>query len=94
MRLFLLLLGNIILLLPGCKSSPPPADLILTGGKVLTQASVTLPSEPTAVAVSAGQIVFVGSDEEALAWKGADTRMMRSGRSAEGSSSSLSARRR
>jgi hypothetical protein len=52
----------------------PAADLLLTGGKVWTAD----PSRPTAeaVAVRGGRVAFVGSDAEAVRWKGPKTQVV------------------
>ncbi|MEE9270942.1 MAG: amidohydrolase [Candidatus Krumholzibacteria bacterium] len=57
----------------GCKSEPP-ADLILTGGRVYTMN----PEQPRAeaVAVRGDRIVFVGGREGALAKKGPGTKIL------------------
>ncbi|MGQ0553672.1 MAG: amidohydrolase [Planctomycetota bacterium] len=68
----------ILALLTACASAPAttlrPADLLLRGGRVHTLDA----AQPTAqaVAVRAGEIVFVGSDAEALPWIGTQTEIV------------------
>ena len=49
-----------------------PADLVLTGGPVMTMGAVRRPAE--AVAVKDGRITFVGSVRDATSWVGPRTR--------------------
>ena len=49
-----------------------PADLVLTGGPVMTMGAVRRPAE--AVAVKDGRITFVGSARDATSWVGPRTR--------------------
>ncbi len=49
-----------------------PADLVLTGGPVMTMGAVRRPAE--AVAVKDGRIAFVGSVRDATSWVGPRTR--------------------
>jgi len=65
-------------LVPGCGSNQPEthADLILVGGQILTQTETTFPAMPTAVAMAAGKILVVGSDEQAQLTMGPDTRVV------------------
>ncbi len=77
----LLASGWLIVHLLGCTSAhspkeveavlPPPADLVLLGGRLLEAESPTA----TAVACRDGRIVFVGSDEQARDWIGPKTRV-------------------
>ncbi|MEN8006454.1 MAG: amidohydrolase [Candidatus Krumholzibacteriota bacterium] len=62
----------------GCGNGPTGshADLILTGGHVLTQTDTPFPTPPTAVAMAAGKILYVGSDDQALQTKGPETRVV------------------
>jgi len=65
------------LLLATCtigRAANPPADLILTGGRVYT----VNPAQPTAdaVAVFGGRILFVGSADSALSLRGPATRLI------------------
>jgi predicted amidohydrolase YtcJ len=59
------------LLLAACGFEPREADLLLTGGVVWSGAAA---DAAQAVAVRAGRIVFVGSDEEAARFRGPLTR--------------------
>ena len=66
-----------VLLLSPAAAAPAPgpaADLLLTHGKVWTAD----PAKPRAeaVAVRDGRVVFVGSDAEAVRWKGGTTRVI------------------
>jgi predicted amidohydrolase YtcJ len=62
----------------GCGTDGPAskADLILTGGHILTQSETTFPTPPTAVALAGGKILSVGSDEQMLQAKGPDTKVV------------------
>jgi len=62
----------------GCGNKPAEnkADLILTGGHVLTQTDTSYPTPPTAVAMAGGKILAVGSDELVLKNKGPETRVV------------------
>jgi hypothetical protein len=64
--------------LAGCGAEPAdhPADLILVGGHILTQTETEFPAPPTAVAMAAGKILLVGSDDQALAAKGPQTKVV------------------
>ena len=59
------------------RSAPPPADLIVTNGKIYTVDD----NHPfvSAMAVRDGRIQFVGSEREALLLKGPSTRMLDAG---------------
>jgi predicted amidohydrolase YtcJ len=82
MRLFLSSLAVILmmtaLLTTGCGSGDPAtgADLILTGGHVLTQSETTFSTPPTAVALAGGKIFSVGADAQVLEARGPDTRII------------------
>ena len=52
------------------------ADLILTGGHILTQSETIYPTPPTAVAVAGRQHPGRGTDEQVLEAKGPDTRVV------------------
>lgn len=54
-----------------------PADLIITGGSVIT-VDASLPAAQ-AVAVAGGEIVAVGTDAEVLEWQGPDTEVLDAG---------------
>jgi len=62
----------------GCGTDGPAskADLILTGGHILTQSETSFPTPPTAVALADGKILFVGSDEQVLQAKGPNTKVV------------------
>ena len=60
----------------GIDQTETAADLILIGGHILTQADTPFPTPPTAVALSGGKILSVGSDERILQAKGPDTRVV------------------
>jgi hypothetical protein len=53
-----------------------PADLILHGGRVLTMLEPEPVPAPTALAARGGLILYVGSDEGALALRGPDSRVV------------------
>ncbi|MDH5803836.1 MAG: amidohydrolase [Gemmatimonadota bacterium] len=63
-------------LVGGCTSEQMAADTILVGGKIWTATDVDADWEagPTAVAVSGGRIVAVGSDEEIEAFASSSTK--------------------
>ncbi|MEX2466151.1 MAG: amidohydrolase [Gemmatimonadota bacterium] len=64
-----------VFFLAGCgPDAGEPADLVLTGGKVVT-VDASLP-EGEAVAVRGGRIAAVGSAEEIAEWIGADTEVI------------------
>ncbi|MFN5168976.1 MAG: amidohydrolase [Cyclobacteriaceae bacterium] len=69
-RLFLLLL----LALSACKKQHAPADTILTGGTIYTLNDANPTAE--AVVVAGDSIVFVGTQKEAEAWRGPETKMV------------------
>ena len=74
------LLWPLILLLTfvfpaGCDSGSNTADLILTGGKILTLAEKGYPAEASALVITDGRIIFVGDDTGALALKGPNTQV-------------------
>jgi predicted amidohydrolase YtcJ len=60
----------------GTEGSGSEADLILTGGHILTQSETHFPSPPTAVALAGGKIISVGSDEKVLETKGPQTKVV------------------
>lgn len=76
-------LAAVVVLLPlaaGCLASDPaplPADLVLHGGRVWTGEAAQPWAE--AVAIRAGTLVAVGSDEEALEFVGEETRVVELG---------------
>jgi hypothetical protein len=63
-----------VLLLAACGQRPPFADVVFTNGAVLTMDS----ANPTAraVAIRAGRILYVGTDEGAQPWIGTSTRVV------------------
>ena len=69
-RLFLLLL----LALSACKKQHAPADTIFTGGTIYTLNDANPTAE--AVVVAGDSIVFVGTQKEAEAWRGPETKMV------------------
>ncbi len=74
MRSVLLAVMPAVLPLSLLTAPEPPADLILTGGKVWT-ADASCPVAQ-AVAVRDGKIVFVGTDKDAARWKGKKTQVV------------------
>lgn len=58
---------------PAPKPAPPQADLALVGGRVRIDAAR---APKTAIAVRAGRVVQVGSDEAIAGWIGPDTRVV------------------
>jgi predicted amidohydrolase YtcJ len=60
----------------GTGGSTTEADLILTGGHILTQFEKTFATPTTAVAIADGKILTLGSDEEVLQARGSDTRII------------------
>lgn len=66
--------GAFVALLAGCQASPEAADMVLTGGKVVTMA----PDQPEAeaIAVSGYRILAVGSAEEIEKYVGPDTEVI------------------
>ena len=76
MRMAVILM--MMVLATGCQTdrSGSKADLILTGGQILTQAETTFPSPPSAVAVAGGKILAVGSDARVLETKGPQTKVV------------------
>ncbi|MCB9628889.1 MAG: amidohydrolase [Sandaracinaceae bacterium] len=58
----------------GCASSAAPADLVLTGGNIYTVAEA-MPSA-SAVAIRAGELVYVGDDEGAARFVGPSTQVV------------------
>ncbi|MFT5232167.1 MAG: putative amidohydrolase YtcJ [Candidatus Krumholzibacteriia bacterium] len=62
----------VILAMTGCTSSAPTADLILTGGHVMSGSNPTA----TAIAVKGNRIMAVGSDEDIAELLGADTKVV------------------
>jgi len=68
------LCGALLSLIPGCASTPPAADLVLLGGKLVTLD----PGRPEAEALAArdGRIVAVGSDAEIRAYVGDGTEIV------------------
>jgi predicted amidohydrolase YtcJ len=56
------------------RSTTPPGDVLFLHGSVQTMDAAR--SWATAVAVRGGRIVFVGTDAEALAWRGPRTRVV------------------
>ncbi|MDQ2658251.1 MAG: amidohydrolase [Bacteroidota bacterium] len=69
-----LLVGVSLLLLTACVSRQEPADLIVVGGRIYTVTD----RQPVVegVAVRNGKIVFAGTEEEALSFKGSSTRII------------------
>jgi predicted amidohydrolase YtcJ len=65
---------GLLVVLAGCASAQPPADLILYNTKVWTADESAPYAE--AVAIRGERIVSVGSDAEVLALKGSSTRML------------------
>lgn len=72
MRLFSTLL--IVFVLFSCSEKKTPADTIISGGKIYTMN--TAQPEVEAVAVSGTKIVFAGSEKEAMAYKGENTKLI------------------
>ena len=72
MRLCLFLL--IVLVVSACQKKNPPADKIFLGGTIYTVNE----AQPTAeaVAIAGDSIVFVGSRQDAEAWRGATTEVV------------------
>jgi len=67
------LIGMFVVLgLSGCEQQPVPADLIFSNGVIYTVDARQPHAE--AVAISGDKIVFVGSNQEAEAWRGPATR--------------------
>jgi hypothetical protein len=62
----------VVLGLSGCEKQPVPADLIFSNGVIYTVDDRQPRAE--AVAISEDKIVFVGSNQEAEAWRGPSTR--------------------
>lgn len=58
----------------GSAPGPAPAELILSNGAVFPMDARR--SRASAVVVAGGRIVFVGADEEALSFRGPDTRVL------------------
>nr|MEE4268346.1 amidohydrolase family protein [Candidatus Krumholzibacteria bacterium] len=76
MRSFFFLLAGLVLILCACQSAPIPADLILVGGRVLTLGEGIEPEQPSAIAIRDDRIFYVGEDEQALAFRDDDTRII------------------
>lgn len=73
------LIGALVLAasaLAGCRTAPPavPADLILTGGAVMTMD--TAHPRASAVAIADGKLAYVGTDRGALKLRGAATTVL------------------
>jgi predicted amidohydrolase YtcJ len=66
-----------LLLLSGCGASAPTADLVLRNGDVRTMDARS--PRATALAVTAGKIVFVGTDADAGKWIGDHTAIVDAG---------------
>ncbi|HUP25930.1 MAG TPA: amidohydrolase [Thermoanaerobaculia bacterium] len=65
---------GLALLVAGCAPQPRAADLVLRGGNIVTLEEGQPPAQ--ALAARDGRIVFVGSDENAEVWIGADTEVI------------------
>jgi predicted amidohydrolase YtcJ len=65
-----------VVLIAGCSARPEPADLVLTGGNVLTLAQTGLPAHATAVATRGDRIVYVGDAQGVLTLIGPGTEVM------------------
>ncbi|HSF15448.1 MAG TPA: amidohydrolase [Vicinamibacteria bacterium] len=66
--------GAFILALGACRLPPESADLVIRGGTVYMMNEARSWAE--SVAISAGQIVFVGADEDVDAFVGSETRVV------------------
>ncbi|HXV61200.1 MAG TPA: amidohydrolase family protein, partial [Vicinamibacteria bacterium] len=68
------LFGAFILALGACRLPPESADLVIRGGSVYTMNEARAWAE--SVAISAGEIVFVGADNDVDAFVGTKTRVI------------------